>query len=139
MPFVDGEPIDAAKLGKLETELNLLKSQIPNFGGSDTTININNSTTSNTNTISSGPQIEAGNHSSGLVKSTKESYFVGFSQVKFNKIPFVVISLRGGLTSNVVSARVQKVEQDGFTYVISAPTSSIGQGSLGISYIAISY
>jgi hypothetical protein len=138
MPFVDGEPIDAAKLGKLETELNILKSQIPNFGGSETNININNSTTPNTNTISSGPQIEAGNHSAGTIKSTKESHTVLFSQVKFNRTPTVVVSLRGGLTSNIVSVRVQKVEQNGFTYVISAPTASIG-GSIGISYIAIAY
>jgi hypothetical protein len=136
MPFVDGEPIDAAKLGKLETELNILKSQIPNFGGSDTNININNSTT--TNTISSGPQIEAGKHSPGTIKSTKDSHTVLFTQVKFNKSPFVVISLMGGLTTNIVSARIQKVEQNGFTYVISAPTSAIGT-SIGISYIAISY
>jgi hypothetical protein len=136
MPFVDGEPIDAAKLGKLETELNILKSQIPNFGGSDTNININNSTT--TNTISSGPQIEAGKHSPGTIKATKDSHTVIFTQVKFNKTPFVVISLMGGLTTNIVSARIQKVEQNGFTYVISAPTSAIGT-SIGISYIAISY
>jgi hypothetical protein len=136
MPFVDGEPIDAAKLGKLETELNILKSQIPNFGGSDTNININNSTT--TNTISSGPQIEAGKHSPGTIKATKDSHTVLFTQVKFNKTPFVVISLMGGLTTNIVSARIQKVEQNGFTYVISAPTSAIGT-SIGISYIAISY
>jgi hypothetical protein len=136
MPFVDGEPIDAAKLGKLETELNILKSQIPNFGGSDTNININNSTT--TNTISSGPQIEAGRHSPGTIKATKDSHTVIFTQVKFNKTPFVVISLMGGLTTNIVSARIQKVEQNGFTYVISAPTSAIGT-SIGISYIAISY
>jgi hypothetical protein len=136
MPFVDGEPIDAAKLGKLETELNILKSQIPNFGGSDTTININNSTTPNT--ISSGPQIEAGKHSPGTIKATKDSHTVLFTQVKFNKTPFVVISLMGGLTTNIVSARIQKVEQNGFTYVISAPTSAIGT-SIGISYIAISY
>jgi hypothetical protein len=136
MPFVDGEPIDAAKLGKLETELNILKSQIPNFGGSDTNININNSTT--TNTISSGPQIEAGKHSPGTIKATKDSHTVLFTQVKFNKTPFVVISLMGGLTTNIVSARIQKVEQNGFTYVISAPTSAIGT-SIGISYIAIAY
>ena len=136
MPFVDGEPIDAAKLGKLETELNILKSQIPNFGGSDTNININNSTT--TNTISSGPQIEAGKHSPGTIKATKDSHTVLFTQVKFNKTPFVVISLMGGLTTNIVSARIQKVEQNGFTYVVSAPTSAIGT-SIGISYIAISY
>jgi len=136
MPFVDGEPIDAAKLGKLETELNILKSQIPNFGGSDTNININNSTT--TNTISSGPQIEAGKHSPGTITATKDSHTVLFTQVKFNKTPFVVISLMGGLTTNIVSARIQKVEQNGFTYVISAPTSAIGT-SIGISYIAISY
>lgn len=138
MPFVDGEPIDAAKLSKLETELNLIKSSIPSFGGSDTTININNSTTTPTTTISSGPQIEAGKHSPGTIKSAKESHTVTFKEVKFNKTPVVVISLMGGLTTNIVSARVQKVESNGFTYVISAPTSAIGT-SIGISYIAIAY
>jgi hypothetical protein len=57
MPFVDGEPIDAAKLGALETQLNLLKSSIPKFGNGDIVL-----TTSTTGSqISAGPDIEAGN------------------------------------------------------------------------------
>lgn len=38
MAFVDGEPIDAAKLGQLETDLNILKATIPQIGVSTTTI-----------------------------------------------------------------------------------------------------
>ena len=44
MPFVDGEPIDAAKLGALETKLNQLESKVPTFGGSNTSISLDNST-----------------------------------------------------------------------------------------------
>ena len=38
MPFVDGEPIDAAKLSELETAFNVLKAQVPQFGTGATAV-----------------------------------------------------------------------------------------------------
>jgi hypothetical protein len=44
MAFNDGDPIDAAQLGALETSLAEIKSKIPQFGSSTTNISIDNST-----------------------------------------------------------------------------------------------
>jgi hypothetical protein len=76
MPFVDGEPIDAAKLGALETKLNQLESKIPTFGGSNTSISVDNST----NSISTGPEIEAGEVSGISVTAAKKIYEVSFKK-----------------------------------------------------------
>ena len=44
MAFNDGDPIDAAKLAELETQINTLKSTIPTVGGSSTTITVGGTT-----------------------------------------------------------------------------------------------
>jgi hypothetical protein len=141
MPFVDGEPIDAAKLGALETKLNQLQSSIPTFGGSNTNLNVDNSTTQNI--ISTGPEIEAGEVSGISVETSKKTYDVKFKKT-FSKKPLVVISMRGGESSYILSARVlsNSVSENGFKYVISAPTNAYTgttKASIGINYIAIAY
>jgi hypothetical protein len=45
--FNDGEPIDAAKLGALETSLAEIKAKVPQFGSSSTTIKVDNTSMSN--------------------------------------------------------------------------------------------
>ena len=139
MPFVDGEPIDAAKLGALETKLNQLESKIPTFGGSNTSINVYNST----NSISTGPEIEAGEVSGISVTAAKKIYEVSFKKT-FSKKPIVVISMRGGESSYILAARVlsNSVSENGFKYVISAPENAYTgktTASIGINYIAIAY
>jgi hypothetical protein len=141
MPFVDGEPIDASKLTALETKLNILQSKIPTFGGSNTSINIDNSTTSSV--VSTGPEIEAALVEPIKIESSKKVYDVTFKKT-FTKKPVVVISLRGGESSNIISARVlgNSVSANGFKYVISAPTNTYtgtASTSIGINYIAIAY
>lgn len=141
MPFVDGEPIDAAKLTALETKLNQIQSSIPTFGGSNTSINVNNSTT--TNTISTGPEIEAGEVSGISVTAAKKIYEVSFKKT-FSKKPIVTISMRGGESSYILAARVlsNSVSENGFKYVISAPENAYTgktTASIGINYIAIAY
>ena len=42
MAFNDGEPIDAAKLGELDTALAQIKARIPQFGSSTTNISLDN-------------------------------------------------------------------------------------------------
>ncbi len=139
MPFVDGEPIDAAKLGALETKLNQLESKIPTFGGSNTSISLDNSTTN----ISTGPEIEAGEVTGISVTSSKKIYEVSFRKT-FSKRPIVVISMRGGESSYILAARVltNSVSENGFKYVISAPESAYTgktTAKIGINYIAIDY
>ena len=139
MPFVDGEPIDAAKLGALETKLNQLESKIPTFGGSNTSISIDNST----NSISTGPEIEAAEVSGISVTAAKKVYEVSFKKT-FSKKPIVVISMRGGESSYILAARVlsNSVSENGFKYVISAPDNAYTgktTASIGINYIALAY
>ena len=139
MPFVDGEPIDAAKLGALETKLNQLESKIPTFGGSNTSISLDNSTTN----ISTGPEIEAAEVIGIMVTSSKKTYEVSFRKT-FSKRPIVVISMRGGESSYILSARVltNSVSENGFKYVISAPENAYTgrtTAKIAINYIAIAY
>ena len=139
MPFVDGEPIDAAKLGALETKLNQLESKVPTFGGSNTSISLDNSTTN----ISTGPEIEAAEVTGISVTSSKKIYEVSFRKT-FSKRPIVVISMRGGESSYILSARVltNSVSENGFKYVISAPENAYTgrtTAKIAINYIAIAY
>ena len=139
MPFVDGEPIDAAKLGALETKLNQLESKIPTFGGSNTNISIDGSTT----TISTGPEVEAGEVSGVSVSTSKKTHEYTFKKT-FTKKPIVVISMRGGESSHVMSVRVlsNSVSENGFKYVVSALESAYTAKTtpqIGINYIAITY
>jgi hypothetical protein len=139
MPFVDGEPIDAAKLGALETKLNQLESKVPTFGGSNTSISLDNSTTN----ISTGPEIEAAEVTGISVTSSKKTYEVSFNKT-FSKRPIVVISMRGGESSYILSARVltNSVSENGFKYVISAPENAYTgktTAKIAINYIAIAY
>lgn len=141
MPFVDGEPIDAAKLTALETRLNILQTKIPQFGGGDTNINIDNRTSSTS--VSTGPEIEASEVSGFTVESAKMVKEVTFRKT-FSKKPTVIISMRGGESAHIISARVlsKSVSPTGFKYVISAPSgaySGTNKASIGINYIAIAY
>ena len=139
MPFVDGEPIDAAKLGALETKLNQIESKVPTFGGSNTSISLDNSTTN----ISTWPEIEAAEVTGIMVTSSKKTYEVSFRKT-FSKRPIVVISMRGGESSYILSARVltNSVSENGFKYVISAPENAYTgktTAKIAINYIAIAY
>jgi hypothetical protein len=141
MPFVDGEPIDAAKLTALETKLNLIQSKIPTFGGSNTSISVDARTTQTT--VSTGPEIQAGEVSGITIESAKITKEVKFDK-SFSKKPIVIISMRGGESAHVLAARVlsNSVSATGFKYVISAPSgaySGTSKATIGINYIAITY
>ena len=138
MPFVDGEPIDAAKLGALETQLNQLKSSIPKFGGGE--INLTTSTTQQL--ISSGPEIEAGNTGTFELKpGTQNIQDFKFKKEKgFSKTPVVVACGRYGSGGKQTHGdiNVVSVSQTGFS--ISCPLPSNGvKHTIGINYIAVAY
>jgi hypothetical protein len=139
MPFVDGEPIDAAKLTALETKLNILQSRVPTFN--TTSINVDNRT--NPSVVSAGPEFEAGLVDPITIESSKKAYDVTFKE-EFTQKPVVVICLRGGESSHIISARVLggSVSTKGFKYVISAPTNTYtgtAKTSIAINYIAMAY
>ncbi len=136
MPFVDGEPIDAAKLGALETKLNQLQSSIPTFGSS--TISLTTSTTNNV--VSSGPELEAGNTPTFelVVGSQNIKEFTFKKNGGFTKTPLVVACGRYGAGGKQTHGdiNVVSVSQTGFS--ISCPLPSTGiKHTIGINYIAI--
>ena len=137
MPFVDGEPIDAAKLGKIETELNLLKSQIPKFGGSDTNILLTPSTSGDV--VSTGPEIQAVQVEGFDCCPGATTKTVTFPKA-FSKTPVVVVGLRRGssTTENYAPAVQSKsVGTKGFTIVVNLPKGKTA--TMGVNYIAIAY
>jgi hypothetical protein len=142
MPFVDGEPIDAAKLGALETELNLLRSQMPKIS-SGQSINIDNRTTTNP-TVSSGPTIFAKNDSTKLTlkPGTIVTHTVDMQAAGFSKVPTVVVSTRSATTTDpkkwhpafrVVSGSVNTTN---FSIVCPVPIG-VAEHSVYVSFIAI--
>jgi len=138
MPFVDGEPIDAAKLGALETKLNQLQSSIPTFGSS--TISLTTSTTNNV--VSSGPELEAGNTPTFelVVGNQNIKEFTFKKNGGFTKTPVVVACGRYGAGGKQTHGdiNVVSVSQTGFS--ISCPLPSTGiKHTIGINYIAIAY
>jgi hypothetical protein len=138
--FVDGEPIDAAKLQALVTELNFIKSKMPTWGGSTSEISIDQSTTIS----STGPEIKTGQVDGVTVESDKMTKTVRFEGKAFTKPPIVVICMRGPETSRIFSVRVLSgsVSATEFKYVVSAPSSAYTgntKAKIGINYIAIAY
>jgi hypothetical protein len=142
MPFVDGEPIDAAKLGALETELNLLRSQMPKIS-SGQSINVDNRTTTNP-TVSSGPTIFAKNDSTKLTlkPGTIVTHTVDMQAAGFSKVPTVVVSTRSATTTDpkkwhpafrVVSGSVNTTN---FSIVCPVPIG-VAEHSVYVSFIAI--
>lgn len=131
--FVDGEPIDAAKLQRLVSKVNQLQSLIPTWGD-PTTIAID------ARTITSGPEIEMGDVATVTIKAPKFTYpFVSFMRKDpFSGIPKVVICLKGGESIHAVVPRVVSVTPSGFTFALSAPDKANGY-KVGLSYIAMYY
>ena len=84
MAFNDGEPIDAAKLGALETSLAEIKAKVPQFGSSTTNISIDN-TSIQTAVV---PQIFGG--MSGVVAlkpGTTSTFTINYAAAKLTSAP----------------------------------------------------
>lgn len=95
MAFNDGDPIDAAQLGALETALAELKSKVPQFGSSTTSVAIDNRTIQNAVV----PRIYGGKVSGKqLTPGTVESFQVDFPDGTFTTKPnsITITPIRGG-------------------------------------------
>jgi len=142
MAFVDGEPIDAAKLGQLETKLNIIESKIPSFGNSNQTISIDNKSITNTQVISQAPQIIVGTSDPITISSAKMTKEIKFNTDKsMTKTPIVVACIAGGESSRIISIRVAKTEPSKFTVAIASPEEAYGlnKSVIRINYIAVAY
>lgn len=88
MAFNDGEPIDAAKLGALETTLAEIKAKVPQFGSSTTNISIDNTSVQNAVV----PQIYGGMSPMVELKPGKTSTFtINYSAAKLTSTPKSII------------------------------------------------
>lgn len=140
MAFNDGEPLDAAKLGALELQINNLAANIPKIGASTTNVNVTNNTVQQANI----PQIigaasgEAWQVSPG--HNTKDFTFPGDG---LNSTPkAVIITTRHGGSSNVwtpsVGTKTGSITSKGFTAHVYMPTGTT-KHNIYISYMAICY
>jgi hypothetical protein len=88
MAFNDGEPIDAAKLGALETSLAEIKAKVPQFGSSTTNIAIDNSSIQ----TAVVPQIFGGISGTVTLNPGKTSTFtINYSNAKLTSAPKSII------------------------------------------------
>jgi hypothetical protein len=95
MAFNDGDPIDAAQLGALETTLAELKARIPQLGSSTTNINIDGGGVGSIVV----PKIYGGFvPGQSLVPGSIVSYSINYSPAAFTAKPtsVVVTPIRGG-------------------------------------------
>lgn len=152
MAFVDGEPIDAAKLGQLETDLNILKATIPQIGVSTTTIVTggNSSVGGSTATPIVQSRILAKNDTTKctITPGGDNITTINFPGEGFAATPAVVISTRWpkgfgssfrakGLDLPTAVVVTSSTNTKGFDVMIPAPKSSPTGTYCYISYIAI--
>ena len=94
MAFNDGDPIDAAKLGALETSIAEIKSRMPQLGSSVTNIKVDNSTVQ----AAVVPKIYGGQTvSKKLVPAGTVSFPINYSAAGFTAAPtsITVTPVRG--------------------------------------------
>lgn len=138
MAFVDGEPIDAAKLDSLETKVNNLAASIPKIGVSNTAISVtNNSTVNQTVSI---PQIQAGASDAWDLKSGLNEKPIKFAE-SFTKTPKIIVSTRMNKDTKAWHPQVSVAygaSATGFTATVFMP-STAPTHRIYVDYIAIAY
>jgi hypothetical protein len=88
MAFNDGDPIDAASLGALETTIAEIKAKVPQFGSSTTNISIDNSSIQ----TAVVPQIFGGISGTVALNPGKTSTFtINYSAAKLTSTPKSII------------------------------------------------
>jgi len=144
MAFVDGEPLDASKLGDLELKVNNLAAKIPQIGASTTNISITgaqNSTTAQPQATVQ-PMIQAENSIEWLLVPGKVNELPIKFKSDFPKTPVVVVGSRMSRTSETwhpgINVATQSTNASGFTAICYMPTSA-KQHKVWLNYIAIAY
>jgi hypothetical protein len=142
MAFTDGEPLDAAKLGDLETKVNNLAASIPKIGVSSTNISVTQNGLANASSpTTTAPQIQAANAGEFLLKPGFNTKEIKFPE-PFSKTPTVVITTRMNSASKVwhpeVCVSTGATSSTGFSVTCFMPTGTTAH-KVYVSYIAISY
>jgi hypothetical protein len=140
MAFNDGEPLDAAKLGALELQINNLSANIPKIGASTTNVTVTNNTVQQANI----PQIVGNAFGEAwalkLGHNEKDYSFPGDG---LNSTPkAVIITTRHAGSKSVwtpaVGTKTGSITKTGFKAHVFLP-SGCTPHSIYISYIAICY
>jgi hypothetical protein len=144
MAFVDGEPLDASKLGELELKVNNLAAKIPQIGVSTTSISITgaqNSTGAQTQATVQ-PMIQAQNAGEWLLVPGQINKIDIKFPSPFPKTPTVVVSTR--MSPNTknwhpgINVATGTTSSTGFTAVCFMPTGTTSH-KVWLNYIAIAY
>jgi hypothetical protein len=137
MAFNDGEPLDAAKLGALELQVNNLAANIPKIGASTTNVTVNNNTTPQQISI---PQIVGKSLGTAWTLNPGPNELPITFDAPLNSVPkAVMITPRTGAISQwhpQINVKTQSMTKDGFTAIVYMPTGS-AKHNVYISYIAI--
>jgi hypothetical protein len=141
MAFNDGEPLDAAKLGALELQVNNLASSIPKIGASTTNVSISNNTTPAATNI---PQIVAsapGDKWELTPGKVNEKNFSFNGAVSSQPRAVLITSRHSGSGTGwhpQINTKTQSISKDGFTAVVYMPSSAPAH-TVYITWLAICY
>lgn len=144
MAFVDGEPLDASKLGDLELKVNNLAAKIPQIGSSSTNISITGAQNSTGNQTQSTvqPMIQAQNAGEWLLVPGQINKMDIKFPSPFPKTPVVTVSTRMSPNTKVwhpgVNIATGTTTSTGFTAVCYMPTNATSH-KVYLNYIAIAY
>jgi len=140
MAFTDGEPVDAAKLGELETKVNNLSAQIPKIGVASTNVSVTNNQTVNQVQTVTVPQIQVGSSLAFDLKVGPNTKEVTFAE-PFTKTPKIICSTRMDKTKQAWHPQVSVAygsSATGFTAYVFMPTGTIPH-RVYVDYIAVAY
>lgn len=131
--FNDGDPIDAAKLAALQTDLNYIKDKIPTIGGNTTTIDATQTNFSNTTVTSTyTPQIYGGITSSVTTTAgTPKAFTINYAGAGLTGNPKAIIltpthnktTYAGAPTFYVDRASITPTTATGYLYLPSGYTN----------------
>jgi hypothetical protein len=144
MAFVDGEPLDASKLGDLELKVNNLAAKIPQIGASNTNISItgiqNNAGAQSQATVQ--PMIQAANAGEWLLVPGQINKMDVKFPTAFPKTPVITVSTRMSPNTKYwhpgINIATGSTTSTGFTAVCFMPTGT-SQHKVYLNYIAIAY
>jgi hypothetical protein len=136
MAFNDGEPLDAAKLGKLEQDISVLNSTLPTIGSSTTNVTVNNQTIQQAVV----PQIQGGNAGVKTLVAGKNEWPITFTTPMNGTPKAVIIQTRTDQTSKwhpQVDVKTSSTTPTGCTLSCFMPSGAGAPMKIFISYIAI--
>ena len=138
MAFVDGEPLDAAKLGSLESRLTFLEAKTATFASPTSSSGVKD--VANATVVV--PKIIAVNHTEKFTftEGNANEQKISFPE-SFSKIPTVVASIRhAASTSWGASIVITDIQASYFKFSVYVPVTAKNKTHSGyISYIAIAY